>query len=128
MREEAADVSLGLPYAVRPPTADSMPSSAPWPTADTAAPTLPPPPEGIQFAWAHPQRLLAGLASAEFSWGPAEQRQLEEYVNTALHMLAPEDERSAEEGDAEAAHVQQLKGHVLANDVAVVDKEEDTRA
>ena len=100
MREEAADVSLGLPYAVRPPTADSMPSSAPWPTADTAAPTLPPPPEGIQFAWAHPQRLLAGLASAEFSWGPAEQRQFEEYVETALHLLSPEYELTAAERNA----------------------------
>jgi hypothetical protein len=33
-----------------------------------------------RFAWEHPQRLLRGLAQAQFSWGPEEQKALEQYV------------------------------------------------
>ena len=64
------------------------PATAAEPPAATE-PTLPPPPAGIRFAWSHPQRLLAGLASGEFSWGAGEQEQLDDYVEQMLTFADP---------------------------------------
>ena len=76
--------------AARPDTAtdddvvDEVDSSA-HQTAPQTAPEMAPPlgrrlPASIRFAWEHPQRLLRGLAQAQFSWGPDEQKALEQYV------------------------------------------------
>ena len=69
----------------------------------------PPPPPRIQFAWAHPQRLLAGLAHGEYEWGRAEQRALERYVSQYVASVSgaeAEEERQAraadEAGDGDA--------------------------
>ena len=98
------------------------------PNADPAPspPTVPPPPPGIRFAWSHPQRLLAGLATAEFSWGPEEQRLLEEYVDQAMrvfdspqHPSEAEDDSSHEIGDGidevDDGMLDQLFGGDVAN-------------
>ena len=37
------------------------------------------PPMGIRMLWAHPQRLLAGVAAHEVTWGPNEQWLMDEY-------------------------------------------------
>ena len=66
----------------------------------SSASSVPPlPPESIRFAWAHPQRLLEGLAMGEYSWGRAEQRALERYVQRYVASLEPPKPGEALPGD-----------------------------
>jgi hypothetical protein len=59
----------------------------------------PPPPAPILFAFTHPQRLLRGIASNEFWWGPTEQRALEHYSATHL-----EEDDGGGSADGECGH------------------------
>ena len=76
--------------AARPDTAtDDDVDSGAQQMAQQMAHQMPPPPASIQFAWEHPQKLLRGLAKAEFSWGPDEQKALEQYVSPLISLDLP---------------------------------------